>query len=58
MSKHPPADIALLAPRILGPAALQAFRKLDPRAPGAQPGDLHHRRGLGAGDAFWWCAKP
>ncbi|MDC7786333.1 potassium-transporting ATPase subunit KdpB [Rhodoplanes sp. TEM] len=32
MSKHPPADISLFAPGILGPAALQAFKKLDPRS--------------------------
>ncbi|MBK5961513.1 potassium-transporting ATPase subunit B [Rhodoplanes elegans] len=32
MSKHPPADISLFAPRILGPAALQALKKLDPRS--------------------------
>ncbi|KAA5598167.1 potassium-transporting ATPase subunit KdpB [Blastochloris sulfoviridis] len=37
MSKHPPADIALLAPAILGPAAIQAFRKLDPRSLARNP---------------------
>ncbi|EJW11605.1 Potassium-transporting ATPase B chain [Rhodovulum sp. PH10] len=37
MSKHSPVDIALFAPSILGPAALEAVRKLDPRSLARNP---------------------
>jgi K+-transporting ATPase ATPase B chain len=37
MSKHSPAEYGLLAPEIAGPAAIQAFRKLDPRSLARNP---------------------
>ncbi|TCT04259.1 potassium-transporting ATPase subunit KdpB [Aquabacter spiritensis] len=37
MSKHPPAEIGLMSPRILGPAIGQAVRKLDPRSLARNP---------------------
>ena len=33
---------------IVAAAALDAFRKLDPRALAEEPGDLRHRDGLGS----------
>ncbi|MEP9348142.1 potassium-transporting ATPase subunit KdpB [Xanthobacter sp. KR7-225] len=37
MSKHSPVEFGLLAPEIIGPAALQALRKLDPRSLARNP---------------------
>ena len=65
MSKHPPTELALFAPQVLGPAALDAFRKLDPRSLVRNPvifttaivsalaTVLVVREGLNNGPAFW-----